>query len=184
MVQCMFFTAEHIWQKQIAMVEYGMFNSTGKIGGANNTVDLKTSFSPSSIQVDEYRNIYVVDTTGHNIRTFENGTMATLAGMNKHASNTKVKILSMVVSTSGDLVYIEGSTIRTILKNGTVLTVCGKYVGYDGEPFVYSGCSGDGGLAISAQLKTHNQYLFIQMVKFILLILLIIELEKLIQREL
>jgi len=119
------------------------------------------SFSPSSIQADEYRNIFVVDTTGHKIITVENnGAVSTLAGMNKNGLNMNVNLISMVINTNGDVIFIDRSTIRAILVNGTVLTVCGKYVGYDGEPIISNGYSGDGGLAIYAQLN-YPQSIFV-----------------------
>jgi sugar lactone lactonase YvrE len=129
----------------------GVVGYSGDNGPATNA-ELKY---PQSIAVDHIGNLYIADSENNRIRKVDtNGIITTVAGTGEYgytgdngpASNAKIgHVYRISVDGSGNL-YIADSyhTIRKVDTNGIITTIAGN-----GQ----QGYSGDGGLAINAQLS-------------------------------
>jgi uncharacterized repeat protein (TIGR01451 family) len=124
---------------------------TGDLGPATSA----TLSDPEGLAIDSAGNIYIAD-TGNNCvrRVYPNGTILTIAGTGAYGysgdggaatSATFVNPAGIAVDTAGN-VYVADSgnhAVRKISASGVITTIAGN-----GNP----GYSGDGGVAVSAEL--------------------------------
>lgn len=103
--------------------------------------------NPADVEVDSVGNLYIADMANHQIRKVSpNGVITTIAGSQSPGRNRLNSPQGVAVDAAG-VVYIADTNnhrIRRVAPNGSITVVAGT-----GTP----GFSGDGGLAIEAQLN-------------------------------
>ncbi|KAG2381865.1 hypothetical protein C9374_005657 [Naegleria lovaniensis] len=129
---------------------------TSIVGGVGNgAIAVNSSVSPTSIDRDAQGAFYFTENTKSDIRkldqnyyihAFAGSTMSGYGGENEHRLVTDfMDVRDVTVALNGEFLVTDGNRIRKIDSSGLVTTIAGNGV---------SNYSGDGGLAINAQLST------------------------------
>jgi sugar lactone lactonase YvrE len=133
-------------------------NSSKNFSGDGGLATVATMQSPSSLALDRTGNLYIVDQPNNRVRAVDtNGIINTVAGggsqqgdgvqaTNEHLNLSGPGPACMALDSSGNYYFTESGNnrVRRVDTNGIVSTVAGNGNG---------GFSGDGGLALNAQLN-------------------------------
>ena len=128
-------------------------NGISGYGGDGGSATLAQLNDPTGIETDAFGNVYIADIGNHRIRKIDAaGIITTVVGTGTpgfsgdggQATSAEIGVYDITFDNSGNMYFCDSYRIRKVNTSGIISTIVGNGIG---------GYSGDGGMAILAQLS-------------------------------